>query len=427
MTEYDYSPEAVDRYMQTQSRIQHWTQVASRSQLCDPDTPPTPAFLSKGLPKSAVAPQPIAYNTEPSPGLATHTKPSWAHKKHDVLRRIQASSGDGVPPALTVHTPAVPPAQVYNYTQQTNRYGSQLNITAQTSNGVYVQQHSYQQTTRPIQLTPQTLEVPPVNYAPLAQNPYPAPEHFRLPGPEAPLVSKPRVRAKSSGAGTHTHSVRGGGMSAPPVPPMPMPQHHTVRPRAHSSVRPPGAAPPLQPSNGVYANGLFTPAPAPTPPTFQPSQSVSSLALPAPYPYTTDQHSTPYPAGQYPVLGMKPKSKSKSSATLKSKYAAQAQRPRVEDMPPGIPASQTAQLHFYTAPRAAKSSATLYAEPRAAKSSATLYAEPRRSRRHRDVSTPEFGESPAASQMLMHSQPYHDAPAPPRPTLFKRMFGRKNT
>ncbi|KAJ7476681.1 hypothetical protein FB451DRAFT_1460999 [Mycena latifolia] len=397
MTEYDYSPQAIDQYMQTQSRIQAWTTLAGQSKLCDPETPPTPAVRSQSLPRSQAH----------SPSAAIEkTQPAWAHKKHDAMRKMQAS-GVPVPPVLRVRTPApaAAPNQVYSYSQQTTPYGSQVNISTQTSNGAYVQQQSYQQTTRAAQLAPQTLEVPMINYAPLARNPYPAPEHLQRPGPES--VPSRRVRSKSS------HSTRApepaGGMYAPPVPPMP----DRDRPRAHSSVRPPGAAAPLQPSNGAFANGVYGAPPR----TFQ--SSVSSLQLPAGYLAASPQN--------YPVLGRETR-KSKSSATLKSKYAQQAQRPRVEDMPP-MPAPQRAQTGFYTVPRASKSSATLYAEPRAPS---------HRSHRHRDASMPEFGEKmsrphPAASQMLVHSliplATYQEqVPLPrakPQP-LLKRIFGKKS-
>ncbi|KAJ7685875.1 hypothetical protein B0H17DRAFT_1204702 [Mycena rosella] len=393
MTEYTSSPAAIDQYMRTQSRIQKWTSAAARSQLCDPETPATPAVASKLLTRTTPH-----YNNVPLPYLATDTQAAWEHKKHDAMRKMQAS-GTQVPPALSVRTPPAPPNQVYNYTQQTTPYGSQVNISSQTSNGVYVQQHSYQQTTRA--LAPQTLQVPPVNSAPLAQNPYPAAEHFRLQGPES--VPALRVRSKSSHGSRAAPS--GGSIYAPPVPALP------DRPRAHSSVRPPGAAAPLQPSNGAYANGVYGAPPRSV------QSSISSLQLPSAY-------STLGPSAQYPLPPRETR-KSKSSATLKSKYAQQAQRPRVEDMPP-MPAPQHAQMGFYTVPRGSKSSATLYAAPRT-------------SRRHRDASMPEFGEKmsaphPAASQMLVHSliplATYQEhAPAPrakPQP-LLKRIFGRKNT
>ncbi|KAJ7913369.1 hypothetical protein B0H13DRAFT_1873920 [Mycena leptocephala] len=380
MTEYDCSPEAIQQYMHSQARIKQWTAHTARSRPCDPSTPPTPAMLkSIGLPASHASGN-FNYNTEPLGSVGVETQPAWAHKKYDVMRRMN-SSGIPTPATLTVATPATSSAtnQVYSYSQKTTPYGSQLSITTQTSDGRNIQQQSYRQTTRPVHL-----EVPPVNYAPLAQNPYPAPEHFHtIPSSVAALVPNRRVRSKSSHSDRRAPSVAqiGGGIYAPPVPPVP------ERLRTHSSVRPPGAAESLHPSNGAYANGLYG---APS------ASAASSLHLPAPY------FPAPVQQQQYPVLA---KTKSKSSATLNTRYAAEARRPRLEETPP-MPAPHRAQAEFYAAPRASKSSATLYAEPRASpksksKSSSKRGREPR-------PPMPQFGEKmsnphPAASQMLFHS------------------------
>ncbi|KAJ6553018.1 hypothetical protein B0H19DRAFT_1377719 [Mycena capillaripes] len=414
MTEYDYSPEAIQQYLQSQTRIQQWSAATARSHPCDPNTPPTPA-----APKSIALP-PIhgsgtsKYATEPLASVGVETQPGWAHKKQDVMRKMQASGGPA-PGSLTVQTPATGPApnQTYAYTQQTTPYGSQLSITTQTSDGRYVQQQSYRQMTRPVHPSSGTLAVPPVNYAPLARNPYPTPEQFNsLPRAAAPITRDTRVRSKSS------HSERrafpggqaDGGMYVPPVPPMP------ERHRAHSSVRPPGAAAPLHPANGAYANGMYG----------APPSAVSSFQLPGPYvPAPARQRQQQYPT---PALA---KTKSKSSATLNTRYATEARRPRLEEAPP-MPAPQQVQPEFYATPRASKSSATLYAEPRASPKSTSKSSKSKRAHKHRPP-MPEFGEKmssphPAASQMLVHSlvplATYRE-PEPARakpPSLFKRMF-----
>ncbi|KAJ7139157.1 hypothetical protein C8R44DRAFT_867328 [Mycena epipterygia] len=302
MAEYDYSPEAVDRYIQTQARIRHWTQDAARSHLCGPETPPTPGLRSKALPNSALDPHPVGYNTD---GMQTTTY------------------------------------------DQTTCYGSQLNINAQTSDGAYVHQHAYRTTRRvqpqrqlqpqlqrqQLQRAPQTLEVPPVNYAPLARNPYPALEHFRLQGTPLPLgpVQQPHLRTKLS----HARS---------PVPTLP-----------------------LQSSNGVYAPGPF-----PTSTGMKFTASVPSLALPAPAP-------APYPSG------MKPKIKIKilRDAPDAVQHARPGAAPARAGSSPRQQKQQQLQLRqqqkFYTVPRAATSSATLHlnADPRSA--TLGLYADPRSS------------------------------------------------
>ncbi|KAJ7088835.1 hypothetical protein B0H15DRAFT_287304 [Mycena belliarum] len=425
MTEYDYSPEAYNQHLQTQSRIKDWTSQTAQSQPCHPETPPTPAALrSKPLPASDY----------PVPAVPPYKKSG--------LQRRRDASGAPIPPDLNLRKPNTAPApvpnQIYQYTQKSTPFGAQLNISAQTTNGAYVQQQLYQQTVHAVRSTPQTLQVPMINYAPLARNPYPAEEHLQLPGP-GPDALAPRVRSKSSHAPRAPPPGLGGdGIHGPPVPPMP------DRPRAHSSVRPAGAAAPLQPANGAYMNGVYA-APQRT---FK--SSVSSLQLPPRYLHASAQ--------QYPLPEQQTR-KSKSSATLQSRYAAEARYPRVEQVPP-MPAPHQAQMGFYTLSRESKSSATLhphmvavpampaphkgqqgfYAVPKASKSAATLYGQPRVSsrghhHRQRDASMPEKMSSshPAASQMLVHSlapyAAYHkEAPAPRSKAqpLLKRIFGKKS-
>ncbi|KAJ7176143.1 hypothetical protein C8R43DRAFT_1197689 [Mycena crocata] len=424
MTEYDYSPEALEAHMRGQARIVQWSSANARTQLYHPDTPPTPAIKSRSLPRSkSQGPLNAQYNGGPSPPGAVDTQAAWEQKKRIAMSKVQ---GD------------IPQDQVYQYLATKTPYGTQLNITTQTSNGRYVQQRSYQQTTRPV--VPQTLEVPPVNYAPLAQNPYPSSDHYQLQG--APLVPNRRVRSKSSHG---PRTTEGGMYTAPPVPPMP-PLPERERGRTHSSARPSGAAPPFNPSNGAFANGIYaSPHPHPhpqTPPRTVHSQaSVSTLQLPSAY----------LPASQqqlYAQQEMGAPRKSKSSATLKTRYAQEAHQPRIEDMPP-MPVPQQGQVgSFYQMSRASKSSATLYAEPRAnpgtPKDGSSAYSSPskhsastsKRSRRPREP-MPEFGERmstphPAASQMIFHSlvpvATYREHSVlvdTPRPSLFKRMMGKK--
>ncbi|KAJ7491388.1 hypothetical protein B0H11DRAFT_2008897, partial [Mycena galericulata] len=425
MTEYDYSEEAVHRYMQTQARIQDWSSATARAPPCDPNTPKTPAVRSRSLPRTRSKPKdsnsafasssPYAYNDEPSPAaVGVHTQPAWADKKQAAMRKMQMQAAHATP------TPA-PANQVYvsySQQQQTTPYGSQLNISTQTqtASGEYVQQQAYVQRTLQRAPTPQTLEVPPINYAPLAHNPYPTPDHLVLPGAGSGGAPLHRARAKSSQSsrrreGSAGPPAPGHGQGiyayAPPVPPMPQ-----------QAQRPPGAAAPLQPSNGAYANGLY-----PTPPAWQ--SSVSSLQLPAGYLPASNQQQYQQQHQQNP-----PARKSKSSATLNMRYAQEAQRPPVPPMPVMQQNTQKAQGPgaFYALPRGSKSSATLYAEPRST-------GKHSRSRRHREP-LPEFGEKmssphPAASQMLVHSlipvATYRAAPEPApvraKPqSLFKRML-----
>ncbi|KAJ7737067.1 hypothetical protein B0H16DRAFT_1466341 [Mycena metata] len=382
MTEYDYSPEAIDRYMQTQSRIQDWTATTARSRPVDPSTPPTPA------------------------GLQTIGLPS-IHTSGKAMRKAQA------PTATTARAHGAAtgkPNQVYSYRQHTTPYGSQLDITSQTMDGRYIQQQTYRQTTAP--LAPQTLAVPTVDYAPLAQNPFPSEEHFNSLSRASP---NHRLRSKSGHSEHRSVAQPGNGIYAPPVPPIP------DRHRAQSSARPPGAAPPFQPSHGAgaYVNGGSMMYAAPT-------SAVSSLQLPTAY----------LPASQEQLHYQNPsmvKAKSRSSATLKARYATEARRPRVEEMPP-MPAPHQAQAGFYAAPRASKSSATLYAEPRRSPHKSKGKSSKSSSKQSRRPPMPEFGEKmssphPAASQMLVHSliplATYREEPAPvygKKPTLFARVF-----
>ncbi|KAJ7023853.1 hypothetical protein C8F04DRAFT_1401485 [Mycena alexandri] len=400
MTEYDYSQEAMDRYMQTQSRIQDWTAATARSRPVDPSTPPTPASLQTiGLPPTHSSVK-AKYQTQPS-----------RHQTQDIMRKVQASAAANARPAQGVATGN--PNQVYSYRQQTTTpYSSQLDVTTQTMDGRYIQQQSYRQTTA--QLAPQSLAVPPVNYAPLAQNPFPSEEHFNSLSRASP---NHRIRSKSGQSDHRSIVQHGNGIYAPPVPPIP------ERHRAQSSARPPGAAAPFHPSHsaGAYANGtgMMHAYAAPT-------SAVSSLHLPTAYlPASNEQL-------QYQNAGMV-KSKSKSSATLKARYATEARRPRVEDMPP-MPAPHHPQTGFYAAPRASKSSATLYAEPRGTPTKSKGRSSKSSSKHSRRPPMSEFGEKmssphPAASQMLVHSlipvATYREESAPiyeKKPTLFARVF-----
>ncbi|KAJ7679511.1 hypothetical protein DFH06DRAFT_1291127 [Mycena polygramma] len=403
MTEYDYSPEAVDQYVRSQARIQQWTAQTARSRTCDPSTPPTPvAPRSIGLPPSHAT-----YGPPPLP----EPQSEWTQKSQTALRKIKATGGTP-PPRLAVKTPAlgVPANQVYSYKQKTTPHGSKLSITTQTTDGQYVQQQSYRETTRALHPeSQQTLAVPPVNYAPLAHNPFPVQEQFQtLPRATAPPST--RVRSKSS------HSERRalpGGL-APPVPSMP------ERHRAHSNVRPPGAAAPLHPA--TLANDMYAPPSA-----------VSSLQLPTPY-YPPPQQQM-HMQQQQPQYSAMAKSKSKSSATLNTRYATEARRPQLQDAPP-MPMSQQAQTGFYATPRASKSSATLYAaEPRSSPRKSSKSKSKSSSKHSHRPPMPEFGERmssphPAASQMLVHSlvplATYREETPEPRrvksPSLFQRIF-----
>ncbi|KAF8803515.1 hypothetical protein BYT27DRAFT_7259972 [Phlegmacium glaucopus] len=49
MTEYDYSPEAFDRYVRKQQTISKWVQKTSKGPMRDPFTPATPAALANDL------------------------------------------------------------------------------------------------------------------------------------------------------------------------------------------------------------------------------------------------------------------------------------------------------------------------------------------------------------------------------------------
>ncbi|KAJ6476514.1 hypothetical protein C8R47DRAFT_660692 [Mycena vitilis] len=406
MTEYDYSPEAIDQYVKSQARIQQWTVQTALSRTCDPSTPPTPvASRSIGLPPSHAT-----YGPPPLP----EPQSEWTQKSQTALRKIRATGGTP-PPRLAVQTPAlgVPANQVYSYKQKTTRNGSKLSITSQNTDGQYVQQQSYRETTRALHPeSQQTLAVPPVNYAPLAHNPFPVQEQFQtLPRATAPPSA--RVRSKSSHSERRALPSEGGGL-APPMPPMP------ERHRAHSNVRPPGAAAPLHPANSALANGMYAPPSA-----------VSSLQLPTPY-YPPQQQRQMQQQPQYSAMA---KIKCKSSATLNTRYATEARRPQLQDAPP-MPMPQQAQTGFYATPRASKSSATLYAaEPRSSprKSSKSKSKSP--SKHSQRPPMPEFGERmssphPAASQMLVHSlvplATYREGTPEPRrvksPSLFHRIF-----
>ncbi|PPR04979.1 hypothetical protein CVT24_010437 [Panaeolus cyanescens] len=51
MTEYDFSPEALDAYIQKQNKIAHWARDCSRSPVSDPYTPATPHVKALNLAK----------------------------------------------------------------------------------------------------------------------------------------------------------------------------------------------------------------------------------------------------------------------------------------------------------------------------------------------------------------------------------------
>jgi len=53
MTEYDYSPEAVDRYVRKQQTVSKWVQKTKQGPMRDPFTPATPAVLANDLDESS--------------------------------------------------------------------------------------------------------------------------------------------------------------------------------------------------------------------------------------------------------------------------------------------------------------------------------------------------------------------------------------
>ncbi|KAJ3551610.1 hypothetical protein NP233_g13050 [Leucocoprinus birnbaumii] len=50
MTEYDYSPEAYEKYLATQARISRWVDDTQRTHLVGPDVPPTPLVTEDSVP-----------------------------------------------------------------------------------------------------------------------------------------------------------------------------------------------------------------------------------------------------------------------------------------------------------------------------------------------------------------------------------------
>ena len=62
MTEYDYSPEALDRYVRKQRTIAHWVQKTKQGPMRDPFTPATPAANT----------YPLENPERPSDDLRTH-------------------------------------------------------------------------------------------------------------------------------------------------------------------------------------------------------------------------------------------------------------------------------------------------------------------------------------------------------------------
>ncbi|KAK7036020.1 hypothetical protein R3P38DRAFT_3183822 [Favolaschia claudopus] len=419
MTEYDYSPEAVDQYLKMQNRCQNWTVSNSRTQQCHPNTPPT----EYGSP---------ATNLESLPSMhSIATQRNWDQKKADAMRKMQqfqtasAASASLQPyhqsrAASREPSPAPvaqPVNQVYAYTQQTTPHGSQVNVnvTTQTADGRYIQQQqSYSQTNSRSRTTsragtpsrnasrapsraatPQTLEVPAINYAPLAHNPYPAAEHFShsLPRPQdggvdasqMPLVPNRRNRSQSS----HGAQAAPGYLAAP--------QRSRVASHATSASRPPGAAAPKNPNNSAYANGLYALPVASGPPPgsvlFQ--QAPAAQAQPPMQPQLPSNTGTAFRLQPTAASALaRTRAKSKSSATLSTQYRAathEARHPRLEQMPPmprpqraqtGLDYHQqhqvvAAQMQAYNTYPPAGQSAAFYAAPRASKSSATLYAEPR--------------------------------------------------
>lgn len=85
MTEYDYSPEAMDRFLATQDRIARWVDKTKQQPPANPFTPQTPA---------PHAPQPLPF----------HDPRSSKHKR-------SASHGGSRPPPTRSHT--APPRDVY--------------------------------------------------------------------------------------------------------------------------------------------------------------------------------------------------------------------------------------------------------------------------------------------------------------------------
>ncbi|KAJ7264285.1 hypothetical protein C8J57DRAFT_1470477 [Mycena rebaudengoi] len=219
MTEYDYSPEARTQYMQTQSRIQNWASQTAGSQPYHPDTPPTPAPLApkplyggmarnrSRVPSNPVYPPEVAYGPYTNNTLPRSYYPSATTAMQALPQQPPSRPRTAPPPKGSIYgqtvavpvryghsvVPAPPVTTTHFYASQTSTpYGSQYSLTKQTSDGVYVQQQVYQQTTQP--LAPQ--RGPPVNKYPLTSPPVQRRIRSRastIHAPVAPLQSSNRV------------------------------------------------------------------------------------------------------------------------------------------------------------------------------------------------------------------------------------------
>ncbi|CAK5263741.1 unnamed protein product [Mycena citricolor] len=131
MTEYDFSPEAMERYQATQNRIQRWTQDTSSTNQADPYAPAIPA-PQRGAQVFSAASVP----------MSTGTQEAWACKKQSAIEKLS-----GVQSSSAAAAAAAAGNEIYSYSRQSGPHGSHLTIHTQTSNGTYVQRRTYQQTT----------------------------------------------------------------------------------------------------------------------------------------------------------------------------------------------------------------------------------------------------------------------------------------
>ncbi|KAJ6622274.1 hypothetical protein B0H10DRAFT_907131 [Mycena sp. CBHHK59/15] len=309
MTEYDYSPEAYHQYMATQSRIQDWASTTADAQPYHPDTPPTPGVTTLMEMQGGMGPyedKALKYRPQPgSPDFVPPSRPRTAPPKDSMIyRQPSANPAQYTPPVPPL--PPMPQTQIYNHTSQTNTpYGSQYSVTVQTTNGVYVQQKTYQQTTQPLvpqRRVPSSQTYPMQGYPPQTYPAHHYPDHTYAPAPGPP--PQQRIRAQSSAAPAH----------APVVP--------------------------TQMSNGIYAA-----------PSRSYHASVQSLAPPP-------QAMHPSAAQSGYDTAPRETRRAKSSATLRSQHSAAHSRV-AQDVPPVL-GSQNQQ--YYTLPRASKSSATLHSK-----------------------------------------------------------------
>ncbi|KAL0950460.1 hypothetical protein HGRIS_010409 [Hohenbuehelia grisea] len=101
MTEYDYSPDAYERYIAKQLSIARWVDNTNQHAPANPYTPPTPAQRTRPLQTTHEArPQPIRSKTSPSP-LPAHQARS-AHSRRSSNARSPTSHR---PSASVSHLP----------------------------------------------------------------------------------------------------------------------------------------------------------------------------------------------------------------------------------------------------------------------------------------------------------------------------------